>query len=533
MSSALDRQKIEKLLVEKLPSPSSKQYIWLSKQISKKSYSSLLEEGLRHHPFNRKLTGLLNRHYEKNIFSMSQFKRLVKNILKSNRKSTYMFYKECTTHLHKSGYIEEAFKLAKQGITENPEHQKYLAFVSKFAMKTFNWSLAIQAFEQLLTLKESAALLFDLAVCYEIIGRKELAEPLYSRIHMNYNEEYDDLFTDYYRKYTLFNNGFSKIEFYKNIVPNEEVVATFDTITKTWEQIPFAYNAIKKRKKDIIALRRHSVHNFHQDLSREHYWEATKTIFTSKEKKYAYGTSLGGYCALYFGSLIPEVKILAMAPRNSAHPSYGSTNIEQQTAFQHISPHPLQKELDAVIMYDHKNAVDEHYLVNEVFPSYPTAKIMTIPYAGHRIPKFLSQTGQLKSVVSKFFTNKKIPAIKRGDLRYKSSEYFWVLAEKSLEHQHGRLAIDYACHAIHLDQKFDRPYATRIQAAKELQDNNALLQYTKAAYEAFPEQIRFILTYTETLVAQHRTERAIEIIEQQLTKKKDKRLRDFLKTLQY
>lgn len=532
MTLDLDREKLKLLLLEETVAPSSKQYIWLSNHVSKKSYSSLLEEGLRHYPFNRKLTKKLNKHYKRTVFSTSQFKRLAKNILKANKKNSYVFYKECTNYLHKSGYIDEAVKVLQQGMRLNEQSKAYIKYVISFAKKTFNWPLAISAYERLLGFEEKASTLYDLAVCYEIIGKLELAAPLYEKVHEKYADDYEDLFEDYYRKYTLFNNGLSKIEYYKNIVPNNEVVATFDTITKTWEQTPFAYNAIKKRAKDIIALRRHSVRNFHQDLSREAYLQATQTIFSNKDQKYAYGTSLGGYCALYYGSLIPKAKILAMAPRNSAHPSYNKFNLNRNETFNHISPHPVQKEIDVVIMYDPKNTIDQNYLTSEIFPSYPTAKVMTIPYAGHRIPKFLTQSGQLKTVVTKFFTNKKILPIKRGDLRYKSSEYFWVIAEKCVEHCHYSWAINYANYSIQLDSNFERPYLTRIHASIQLEDFQAAIDYAKIAYDLFDAPAKFAHPLVDTLLLIGEKEQAMTLIEQHLQKKKDKYLSDCLLTLQ-
>lgn len=520
-----------KNIPEKGPyTPSQNQYIWLSQHVSKKAYVQLLEEGLRHYPFNRQLTKKLNDHYEQTIFSIGHFRKLAKNLLKNPPKNTAVFYKQCTNHLYKSENLNEALKILEIGFYSNDMNKNYINFVIKFAKKTMNWQLAIRGYEKLLLIEETASNLYDLAVFYEITGRLELAAPLFEKVQQHYSEDYENLFEDYYRKYTLFNNGSSKIEYYKNIMPNNEVVATYDTITKTWNQIPFAYNAIKKRGKDIIALRRNSVRNFHQDISREEYWEATKFLFENKEKKYAYGTSLGGYCALYFGSLIPEVKILAMAPRNSAHPSYGSSAIS--SSFQHISPHPKSEHLNAIIMYDDKNIIDQRYLSLEVLPSYPTAKVMTIPYAGHRLPKFLTQSGQLKSIVNNFFNDKVISPIKRGKLRYHSSEYFWVIAEKCLAHHHYSWAVNYSNHAIQLEEKFDRPYLIKINALIELKQFSEAMICAQRACELFDKQSKFIILLAETYILIGEKETAITFIEQQLLNNTDTKLNEYLLSIQ-
>lgn len=187
----------------------------------------------------------------------------------------------------------------------------------------------------------------------------------------------------------------------------------------------FRFQLIKEKRVDLISLRRRTTKNYHQDISREEYYETVAKLADGYEKKFAYGTSLGGYSALYFGSTI-DCNILALSPRNSAHPNHG-TKMRVETVFQHELQHPYNPRITPTIIYDPKDSIDSKYMKKVIKKAYPNAKYIYYPYAGHRISIYLSQIGILKDIVKRFMAEQPIPNYERT-LRSKSTEYHRILA---------------------------------------------------------------------------------------------------------
>ncbi|GEK35462.1 hypothetical protein [Kurthia sibirica] len=511
--------------------PTAQQYIQLAQSINTKKYFKLLKEGTKIHPTSLKIQARIIRHYLKNNQPKTALKHLLTSRHRSRQNNTYLFYQHCATLLAKNGRIADALQLVAKGLLKNDAQQQYIEFASKFALRHTAWSLAETAFKRLQKLQPTTESAYNLAVCYQMIGKTDESKSLIQYCIDTDPEGYEELFEDQYRKYTIYTNEQSTIELYKYINPSTTVVATFDTIDKTIDRIPFAYNLIKKKKMDIIALRRHSIHNFHQDLSRETYVEATQLLLKAYSTKFAYGTSLGGYSALYFGTTIPEAIVLAMAPRNSAIADYGSENVDQIVPHQHITPHPKNTNARVSILFDPKNTIDNRYVNNEVLASYPHAQVIHLPYAGHRLPKYLAQTKQLKPLVDRFLAAEPLPTIHFGEKRYLSNEYFWVMAEKCLDHHHFTWALQFANHAIELAPTFDRPHASKIQALMALKKMKEAVAACHLAIVEFPMQARFTILLAECYVLENNQVKAVSIIEQQLQHNHSKKLASYLQQL--
>lgn len=513
-------------IVNEQKKPSAQQYIQLAKQTEGKNYALLLKEGLQHHPCNFQIRSLLKAKNEKTFV----LRKIIKKML-GKKASSRFFYENCITYLLNIEEHELARKIALLGIEQNQKNIPYLRFVAKNAMQTFDWKVAEKAYALLSKEQQTAQFIYDHAVCLQLLGQQQEAQKLIQQAQQQFPKEYPKLFKDAYRKYIIFDNGKSRIELYKHQTPNQRVVATFDTIDKTFKDIPFSFNLIKKNDTDLVALRRDHVRNFHQDLSREAYIAATGAIFSTYEDKFAYGTSLGGYSSLYFGSLIPNVHILAMAPRNSANPHHGARTIVVKEPFKHISPHPISYNPNITIVYDPQNTVDEAYIQHEILPAYPKAHILTIPYAGHRIPRFLAQTKQLKPLVMDFLQKKPMSEIKRGELRKQSSEYYWVMSDYCLQKNHAKWAIDFAKQAMDMMPDFDRPYVSISTALITLNRLDEAIIFSKQAYEKFPKEYKFAILLAEAYVANRDIRSAIDVLEEFSSRKQVAKVKKMLSAL--
>ncbi|HEY4531611.1 MAG TPA: hypothetical protein VIG43_00335 [Kurthia sp.] len=524
----MNNLQLEQLFSGQHPTPTEDQYIELSKSLNKKNRISLLKEGIQYFPFSSKIMKLLK---EENV-QPKMVRRYSKALICKKNKPTTHFFRQGAQYLLLNNDEVNAAKLMKIGLEKNKSNYSLLVASAENAMKLFDWSLAEDLYTQISLIKCTPELLYDIEVLRQLQGKESRMTETIEKIHTQFKGKYDTLFTDSYRKYTLFDNGKSRIELYKHIIPAKEVVATFDTIDKTWDLIPFAYNLIKKNQKDLVSLRRDHTRNFHQDISKEQYSEVTDTIFSQYDRKFAYGTSLGGYSSLYYGSNIEDVRILSMAPRNSAHPKYGSPNILVKEPFKHISPHPVNTNTQITIIYDPCNPNDENYISTQILPSYPNAQVLRIPYAGHRIPKFLSQTGQLRPTVKEFLGKKTITPIKRGDLRRNSMEYYWVMAERTLAHKHFSWSLQFAEHSISMDSNFDRPYATKTEALLGLNRVEEAIEHATLSNAMFGTQYKFAILLADCHEANGDIPTAIAVLEEFSQFKEVSKVRKMIKRLQ-
>src|SRR5699024_6483799 len=113
-----------------------------------------------------------------------------------------------------------------------------------------------------------------------------------------------------YRKIIIYDNGESRIEFYKKTHPTDQVMLTFDSIYMAWNKPSFGFKLLIRQNLDIIALRKRQKQTYHQDLSKYDYQEPVKPLIGAYRDVIAYGYSLGGYSALYY---TPELKCRVLA----------------------------------------------------------------------------------------------------------------------------------------------------------------------------------------------------------------------------
>lgn len=212
-----------------------------------------------------------------------------------------------------------------------------------------------------------------------------------------------------YTKKVLATNENYKITYYtKGISKNKKCVITFGEIDSTLEETGFGSKLIVSEGYDHIYVA-HKRHTQYQFLSTETFYSIVHEVLADKEV-YTYGSSLGGYCAIYYGGII-DANILAMSPRIPAHPVIDKImgKIFKNKGFHHnelIDEKVTSKKV--FIFYDNNNYIDSYYIDVFVKSAYPDANYFHIENAGHYSARALLLSGELKKIALDFFENRNL-----------------------------------------------------------------------------------------------------------------------------
>jgi hypothetical protein len=229
-----------------------------------------------------------------------------------------------------------------------------------------------------------------------------------------------------------------RIDHFRRSGKPRTLVVTFDPIAYSWDRPAYGQEFLHKLELDVIAVRKKR-ENFYQPLGRDAFAAAVAEVAARYERVIGYGSSLGGYAALYFGRDHPWT-VIASSPRNSSHPEYGNAFWQQRAVFQHERFSPdAEPHCRAIILYDPYDLVDRNYIDGEVLPQFTQADVLRVPFTGHPSNHALSEMGFIAHFVRAVIAGQPRsawPALDRRAQRAKSSVYFHVLALHALQHRH-------------------------------------------------------------------------------------------------
>lgn len=357
-----------------------------------------------------------------------------------NSKPTIDLYIKLAYCYSKVGLNKEHNILMERVINIYPQHESEIMGHVNYLIKNKKWDLVYSIYLKLI--KEDIVLpikhLLTLSMVAQIHGDNNYVDYILNEHVQNHSE-----FAEYkkmgYKKLILFDNGETRIEFYKKIKPVNQVVITFDSINMKWKALPFSYQYLKRKNVDIIAVRKRKAKTYQQDLSQEDFVKITEIITNKYSDKVAYGYSLGAYNALYYASLI-NCRIYSMSPRLSIHPIYGRASKIGKYQFKDNLSLPYNNEIAPIVVYDPKNKVDKRYIQNEVLKQFPKTKVIEISYGGHAMAHHLLRTGHLKKFVDNVLEGK-TPKYDKS-LRVNSNVYFRRLSDECFSHKKYNWALN-------------------------------------------------------------------------------------------
>lgn len=177
----------------------------------------------------------------------------------------------------------------------------------------------------------------------------------------------------------------------------DTVVVTFDPFGAGFQEKGFGSDfCVSKGWSNIHVSQKPGTQ--YQELSAYDFRSALIGVVENYDNVVAYGASLGGYCALYYGGVI-NAKILAFSPRNSAHPVIAKGPFSK-IKFKHneIKELPLSC-FNPVVLLDPYQDKDLVFYNSCVRPAYPDANVVEVPFGGHRLAEALKEAGCLSSFV--------------------------------------------------------------------------------------------------------------------------------------
>lgn len=414
---------------------------------------------------------------------------------KDNNKLPVITYSNASLAYREIGHDKKAEQALLKGIDLYPKNKRLLNEYANLAIYKRDWTSARQRLERIYSLhkeKTSMHVLIRAVMVNRMIGNNEQAN-YFLQLTLDIYPEKVKNDEKGYRKITLFDNGESRIEFYKKLQQTDTVVITFDSINMEWDSTPFAFQLLSKQNVDIIAIRKRREQTYQQDLSIEDFMETVNVLVSGYQDKIAYGFSLGAYAALYFASNL-DCRILAIAPRLSIHPIYGRTKIIPTFEFKHQSSHNYNDKIAPIIVFDPMNALDYKYIHQELMNAFPNAKLVEVPYGGHGMAPHLLKMGVLKEFALTVISSREIPTYDRT-LKSKSSIYLWQLGRACLNHNKLNWALDLTERSLALSPDDKDAVKLKIRTLIKMHQFEDALVYAKEAIKLVPEiiDIRILL----------------------------------------
>lgn len=117
-----------------------------------------------------------------------------------------------------------------------------------------------------------------------------------------------------------------------------------------------------------------------------------------------YGSSLGGYAALYYGGVL-DARIIAAAPMFPSWPPLNRKPFaDLRITHCELKDSPRSSK-QPVVIYDKHIAPDRFLVQNMVLPAYPNARLVEVEYTGHAVLIPIQRAGLLTDFILQLINN--------------------------------------------------------------------------------------------------------------------------------
>ncbi len=202
----------------------------------------------------------------------------------------------------------------------------------------------------------------------------------------------------YYEKTVLFDSVSHRVDYYD--LGSPITFCVFNGAKTSLKSKPFGVDFLIKKGYNVVSTSHED--NQYQSLSFDEYKEIVNPVVNNK-KVFLYGSSLGGYCAVYYAGAVNGT-VIASAPRNSAHPylieNYASAVDYKSYPFRHLEFNDNKLTSNKVYcFFDPGVGIDSDFINQILLSSYPDAKLIEVNFAGHETLFHLNYTGQLEYLI--------------------------------------------------------------------------------------------------------------------------------------
>lgn len=192
-------------------------------------------------------------------------------------------------------------------------------------------------------------------------------------------------------------------EFYKITsydIGSEVTFIVFMATNSNKDTPPFGFEFLLMRGFNVISCNQNNDQYQHLDFET---FKKNILPHVRSKKIFLYGSSLGGYCAVYYAGAVNGT-VIAAAPRNSAHPKmieFDKSKIYHPDNYLHkdIKDNEFSKRKIFLFLDPHQHR-DVFFLNEFIKPVYADAlQVIEFPYAGHEVLYHINKTKQLSKII--------------------------------------------------------------------------------------------------------------------------------------
>lgn len=189
-----------------------------------------------------------------------------------------------------------------------------------------------------------------------------------------------------------------KITFRRAMYDSSVLMIAFGAANSGLSQHGFASDVASSLEYDYIYVAQRPGTQY-QELPLNEFFQSVGPFCGLYDKVLAYGSSLGAYCAFYYGGSV-NAQIISSAPRNSAHPIISHKRYED-LLYRHANIYEApSSSLDPVVLIDPTMRVDGQFLKEMIRPAYGNVRLLEVPYSGHAVLLALREAGVLKRLLT-------------------------------------------------------------------------------------------------------------------------------------
>lgn len=238
---------------------------------------------------------------------------------------------------------------------------------------------------------EARELFYEFNYLLSVEQRKQIVNELYCLEHANVN-------------LTVFEDRFNLVKYYGNRQYHKPLIVTFDPVDANKRCKSFGLKFCVENGFDVVHYALASRTQY-QKLTREIFFHSLNSIQKKYPKTILYGSSLGGFAALYYSDIFNS-DVLALSPYDPYQPYIlDKFNRKPERIVEYLDDIRKFKKTSGRVAFTVDRSIPGDFEFYKLFikDKYSSAQCFFADFYGHPITTILSKTGQLKKIVLDFF----------------------------------------------------------------------------------------------------------------------------------